>query len=313
MKTTIPSNLLSSAFIPLPSIESCTLEISLRRDNDVVLDPDEPVFAFGFATAGTGSSTGPGITICGNGKVIGNDSPSNSISTGGPIAFDSGYSVFRMEWTSDGMALFRDGEELDALPTPIAGISGSVAGVFAQFAFRSGTDEGIVGYVDYIDIQGVKGEAAAPLFWTALLGTHEVGGEAPPGPDPDPEAPDATTIALPYSATVPEAANIQWFEFTITSGGFYTIDTLGSESPINNDTFLALFTDDGTLLASNEDADEVNEDYRSQILFDMAAGTYYVALSVYQGHAADGWDVATTGENNMFPNTVLNIAVAATP
>ena len=313
MKTSIPSNLLSSAFIPLPSIESCTLEIGVRRDGGVELDPDDPVFAFGFATAGTGSSTGPGVTICSSGKVIGNDNPSNSISTGGPVAFNIGFTVFRMEWSSSGMALFRDGEQLGTLPAPIEGISGSVAGVFAQFAFRSGTDEGIVGYVDYIDIQGVKGDASAPLFWTELLGTHEVGGEAPPGPDPDPEAPDATTIALPYNATVPEAANIQWFKFTVTSRGFYTIDTLGSESPLDNDTFLALFADDGTLLASNEDVDEVNEDYRSQILFDLAAGTYFVALSVFQGHAAGGWDVTTTGASNMFPNTVLNVAPAATP
>jgi len=317
MKTTIPSDLISSSFIALPSFSSCTLEFSIRRDSGVPMGPSDPAFAIGFATAGTGSSEGPGITICADGTVIGNDNSSNSISSGGPIALNVGFTTFRIEWSSDGMALFRDDEELDTLPTPIAGISGSVANAFAQFSFRSGTDEGIVGFIDYIDINGVKGSGTAPAFWTAFLGTHEVGGTAPPDPDPDPDpqAPDATTVAVPYHATITDTPNIQWFKFTIApgDGGFHTIDTVNSADPMDNDTYLALFSETGTLLAQNEDVDEVNEDYRSQILFDLAAGTYYVALSIFAGSAADGWDVTTTGGDDMFPGTVLNIGPAAAP
>jgi hypothetical protein len=94
--------------------------------------------------------------------------------------------------------------------------------------------------------------------------------------------------------------NSAWWSWTATSSGFFQVDTIGSNSGGNSDTYLSAFTgnavDNLTLVAANDDG---GGNYDSLVNVNATAGTTYQL-------AVDGW-ANRTGPID------LNIAPTAPP
>ncbi len=111
-----------------------------------------------------------------------------------------------------------------------------------------------------------------------------------------PAAPAATGVGVPSdtAGTMGDGA-IDWYSFTLTGNTAIDINTLASTDL--DDTELGLYDSIGQLLASNDDED--GGSYLSQILANLSAGTYYVAVGGYNstfGGAFDAIGGSATGD-----------------
>ncbi|MES2251547.1 MAG: hypothetical protein V4645_30055 [Pseudomonadota bacterium] len=281
----------------LPDFISVTIEVAIRKHTPPV--GTNEVFAFGFATEGTDPNidvAGPGLTISTDGDLIGMDdittSDSNRVATGIPLS-DTVWTVLKIEWTPTQFRFWRDGVEY-TLPTSLVGTGGVLkTGVYAQFCFQIDGGGGRLGYVDYIDIQGV-GFAPEVPFWTAFRGAHEINAAAPPAPPPLhgeglPTAYD--NIVVPYSGAVATGAAFRWYKLTISASSWYRVSTMASPNT-GGDTFIAIYGSDGVFGDSNEDFDT---SFLSQMDVELDPGVYWIAVAWYEGLAGDNWSI-TSGQ-----------------
>lgn len=110
------------------------------------------------------------------------------------------------------------------------------------------------------------------------------------------------------------AAGVKWYKFTTTtatsSSFFFDIDTVGTTAFGNNDTEIAIFSNAGALIATDDDTCDV---LLSQLSFgvgaperaaygdgepfagdngDLPAGTYYLAVTGFNGVFGNGWSAS---------------------
>ncbi len=101
-------------------------------------------------------------------------------------------------------------------------------------------------------------------------------------------APTAMDVAVPSSTSGSLSEGvIDWYSFTLGSEADVDINTL--LSPLTTDTELGLYSETGTLLATNDDFDYANDIYLSQILGTLSAGTYYVAVGGWDSQFGNGF------------------------
>lgn len=147
-------------------------------------------------------------------------------------------------------------------------------------------------------------------FWSNFVGAYEVVGESGPpdgGAGTSPET--AFEVAAPYTETLGAMNGTPiWYVVTLGAGS-WKFSTADSPSGEAYDTYLALFDESGVVVAQNEDINEGADDYRSQIVETLTAGTYYLAMSTYEGNAANGF-LVTAGITNVIAGTVLKIEAA---
>lgn len=291
-----------SNFIALPDFGSLMLEVAIRLDAawEFPGEPAQPIFAIGVSTAGTEPAfdpDGPGITITNDGYIIGMDNnhtdPENKVYTGAAMP-SGGYTILRFEWSLAAVKMYRDGEEF-TLPTPLDGMGDIVSGAWATFAFQAGGGGLTVCYLDYVDIQGTA-QGLTPPFWTAFLGSHEVGAIATaPPPNPGGGEPTVfTEVAVPYSEAVPPGTNFRWYKVTVETASTLRFTTLNS-SNASADPYLALYSSAGAVLISNEDWDLGSQILLAQFDYAVTPGIYWLAIATYEGFSSSNWGLVSGG------------------
>ncbi|CAN7451864.1 hypothetical protein LJR099_003031 [Variovorax paradoxus] len=293
-----------SNFIALPIFGSVGIEVAIRLDPgfEFLGESSTPIFAIGVSTVGTDPAfepEGPGITITNDGYIVGMDNnhtdSENKVGTGSPMSsVDS--TILRFEWSLTEVKLFRDGVEF-FLPTPLDGMGDLISGAWATFAFQAGGGGLPVCFLDYADIDGTT-QNLTPPFWTAFLGTHEVGEASATPPDPGGGEPTVfTEISLPYSEAVPTGTNFLWYKLTVDTASTQRFSTLNSPNA-SADPYLALYSSTGAVLASNEDFDPDNANYLAQFDYAVTPGIYWLAIATYEGGSSNNWGLTSGGVLN---------------
>ncbi|MDR6453891.1 hypothetical protein [Variovorax paradoxus] len=304
-----------SNFIALPIFGSVGIEVAIRLDAAWQFpgEPAKPIFAIGVSTVGTDPAfdrDGPGITITNDGYIVGMDNnhtdAENKVDTGAPMS-SVDFTILRFEWSLTEVKMFRDGVEF-FLPTPLDGMGDLVSGAWATFAFQAGGGGLPVCFLEYIDIDGTT-QNLTPPFWTAFLGTHEVGEASDGPPDPVGGEPTAfTEITLPYSAAVPTGTNFLWYKVIVDTASTQRFTTLNSPNA-SADPYLALYNSTGAVLASNEDIDPDNANYLAQFDFAVTPGIYWLAIATFEGGSSGNWGLVSGGTLN----TGLQLDISEAP
>ncbi len=144
-----------------------------------------------------------------------------------------------------------------------------------------------------------------------------------------PTAEDLGTLAQGLTTDTENlgAGAVKWYKFTTTtatsSSFFFDIDTVGTTAFGNNDTELGLYSSTGALIATDDDDCDI---LLSQLSFgvgapgraaygdgdeflgedgDLPAGTYYLAVTGFNGEFGNGWS-ATNSDTDSGP-VVINL------
>lgn len=99
-----------------------------------------------------------------------------------------------------------------------------------------------------------------------------------------------------YEPTVPAGGtgDVQWYSFTLTETHWVNIDTSPSTGP--PDTELVLYDGAGNILAQNDD-DPTSGLASSRIIAQLAAGTYYICVGMYEITALPDCDASSNTAN----------------
>ncbi|MNK92736.1 hypothetical protein D3C87_1128710 [compost metagenome] len=158
-------------------------------------------------------------------------------------------------------------------------------------------------------VGGPDPEPPKTQFWTGLVNAYEVFvPAAPPDPGGGAEPPeDAIEVdTVPYETTLGALDGTPiWYRVTLGAGN-WKFSTVASPDPDDYDTYLALFDSDGNVVGESEDA---GGGLSSEIVETLPAGTYYLALSTFEGAAGPGFDL-TAGDTDVPAGTILQIEAA---
>ncbi|GER16678.1 hypothetical protein [Variovorax boronicumulans] len=170
-------------------------------------------------------------------------------------------------------------------------------------------------WVEYIHVFGEDIATSTPPepepkgvpFWTGFVNAYEAGvAAAPPGPDPGTPGEshlNPIDITTPFESTlgVIDSGTPIWYRMTLGANN-WKFSTVTSPDPQEYDTFLALYDAAGVVVMENEDV--TDEDFRSEIVAELSAGTYYLAITSYGGNANDDFELRP-GETDVPAGTVL--------
>lgn len=115
--------------------------------------------------------------------------------------------------------------------------------------------------------------------------------------------PSSTATVLGGSISAPLAASaVQWYSFSYSGAGAISLDTTGSTlTPSTfgepNDTEIALYSSAGALIETNDDIDFAGGVLTSGLSYtsgELPAGTYYVAVTGFNGAFAGGFGATST-------------------
>lgn len=115
--------------------------------------------------------------------------------------------------------------------------------------------------------------------------------------------PAATPAVLGGSTSAPLAASqVLWYSFNYSGSGAIDLNTTGSSLSANSggfsdDTEMALYSAAGALIETNDDIDFTNGVYTSGLSYtsgELVAGTYYVAVTGFNGAFNSSFGVTST-------------------
>lgn len=281
-----------SAMLQLPKLSEVAVEAAIQIDPLWTSDEwiASPFFAVEF-------SGGPGVTVWNSGRIDGDDNGNdNNVAGGGAMAPAENY-IVRVEWTASGIVTKINGATL-SLPLPLFNedylASGAQEGIEVTIsAYSPGGGQNSLS-LDYVDISG-KSESSSPPFWTGFLGSREVGAAVVTPPEPGGGEPTVfTEIGVPYDGAVEVGPLYRWYKLTVADAATLRFSTLTST---NNaaDSFLALYSATGDVLAFNEDWDDSTGNYLSQFDHAVSPGIYWLGITTYEGTATNGWELSSTG------------------
>ncbi|MEZ6185580.1 MAG: PPC domain-containing protein [Planctomycetota bacterium] len=129
------------------------------------------------------------------------------------------------------------------------------------------------------------------------------GGVAPDDHGNDATTATALTLGTPTAGRIEVAADQDWFSIDLTAGDTFTLTTATA-----GNTNLALYDDQGMLLAENDDEDAANGKLNSKLSYDVtASATYYLAIT---GSNQDTPSYDVLVERNAPPAVAANLTSA---
>ena len=131
---------------------------------------------------------------------------------------------------------------------------------------------------------------------------------------PSQPTPTATSIVLPSSnpGTL-TASTIDWYTFNYSGSGAFSIAT-EDVSLSDPDTEIALYSNTGTLIAQNDDADPSHFNFMSYLGIGdgtLSSGDYYIAVGGFDSHFANGFNAfSSSGRTGDY---LLNLSAIVPP
>ena len=124
-------------------------------------------------------------------------------------------------------------------------------------------------------------------------------------------APSPTVTALkvnaaPATGTIAPAGDSDWYSFTVTTAGIYTINTAAGAL---DDTYMYLYGPNNQFALLQED-DDNGASFAAQIVCTLSVGTYYVKIRAYSASATGTYSI---GVSLAPPSTLVSLRLNAAP
>ncbi len=126
------------------------------------------------------------------------------------------------------------------------------------------------------------------LFNPTATGSYQITVTSPEGNDPDTTIPQIPVNGFALNAEITNPEEIDLFSFTVSTQGFYTIETTGT-----TDTYMNLFGPNSQSLpiAENDDSD-INRNSRLQL--QLTAGEYFVRIRHFSTSGTGAYQIRVT-------------------